>query len=225
MLPPWRPTPRSSTRLLGTAAPNFGNKPMAELAQANIEAVGMPKWTADDQAFAKLVQETQAAQDRAAAHQSHACCGAPTSRSGADRRRLRRYRRHQWTVPTITIRYPVQHSQYDRPQCDLGDGEATPIAHKGAVAGAKAVAMTVLDLMTTPEQLAKAKNISTPTSRNTITTSRCSPPPTCLRSISTTSPCSKCGRRCSRSTTTPLNTRHISTNWESRIPIMRRPRK
>ena len=34
---------------------------------------------------------------------------------------------------------------------------ATPIAHKGAVAGAKAVALTVLDLMTTPEELTKAK--------------------------------------------------------------------
>jgi aminobenzoyl-glutamate utilization protein B len=33
----------------------------------------------------------------------------------------------------------------------------TPIAHKGAVAGAKAVALTVLDLMTTPEELVKAK--------------------------------------------------------------------
>ena len=28
-----------------------------------------------------------------------------------------------WTVPTITIRYPVQHSQHDRPQCHLGHGD------------------------------------------------------------------------------------------------------
>jgi aminobenzoyl-glutamate utilization protein B len=34
---------------------------------------------------------------------------------------------------------------------------ATPIAHKGAVADAKALAMTVLDLMTTPELLTQAK--------------------------------------------------------------------
>ena len=34
---------------------------------------------------------------------------------------------------------------------------ATPIAHKGAVAGAKAAAMTVLDLVTTPKMLADAK--------------------------------------------------------------------
>lgn len=34
---------------------------------------------------------------------------------------------------------------------------ATPIAHKGAVAGAKVAAMTVLDMMTTPELVAGAK--------------------------------------------------------------------
>src|SRR6201996_9294818 len=44
-------------KILGFAAPNYGNKPMAELAQANIELVGMPKWTTDDQNFTKMVQE------------------------------------------------------------------------------------------------------------------------------------------------------------------------
>jgi aminobenzoyl-glutamate utilization protein B len=42
---------------------------------------------------------------------------------------------------------------------------ATPIAHKGVVAGAKVVAMTVLDMMTTPQLLADAqdffKNVQT----------------------------------------------------------------
>jgi aminobenzoyl-glutamate utilization protein B len=35
---------------------------------------------------------------------------------------------------------------------------ATPIAHKGVVVGAKAVALTVLDLMTTPKVLSDAKD-------------------------------------------------------------------
>lgn len=35
---------------------------------------------------------------------------------------------------------------------------ATQIAHKGVIAGAKAVAMTVLDMMTTPEFVANAKD-------------------------------------------------------------------
>ncbi len=43
--------------VLGTAAPINGNKVLAEAVYENIKAVGMPKWTADDQAFAKAVQE------------------------------------------------------------------------------------------------------------------------------------------------------------------------
>jgi aminobenzoyl-glutamate utilization protein B len=38
---------------------------------------------------------------------------------------------------------------------------ATPIAHKGVVVGAKAVAMTVLDLVTTPKLIADAKDYFT----------------------------------------------------------------
>ena len=35
---------------------------------------------------------------------------------------------------------------------------ATPIAHKGATAGAKVVAMTALDFLTKPDKLVEAKN-------------------------------------------------------------------
>src|SRR5581483_7685837 len=45
-----------SHKLIGTAAPRHFNKVIAETFQGNIERVGMPKWTADEQAFAKAVQ-------------------------------------------------------------------------------------------------------------------------------------------------------------------------
>jgi aminobenzoyl-glutamate utilization protein B len=145
-------------KLLGTAAPNYGNKPMAELAQANIEAVGMPKWTADDQAFAKLVQETQkrkveplrskvnplkpeSTEDR-----------VPTGGGSDDIGDI------MWTVPTITIRYPANIPNMIGHNVTSAMAMATPIAHKGTVAGAKAMAMTVLDLMVTPEEITKAKD-------------------------------------------------------------------
>jgi hypothetical protein len=44
-------------QVLGYAAPNYGNRPLAEAAHQNMVRVGMPKWTADDQAFARQVQE------------------------------------------------------------------------------------------------------------------------------------------------------------------------
>jgi aminobenzoyl-glutamate utilization protein B len=62
-----------------------------------------------------------------------------------------------WTVPTITIRFPSNIPNMIGHNVTSAMAMATPIAHKGAIAGAKAVAMTVLDLMTTPEELTKAK--------------------------------------------------------------------
>jgi aminobenzoyl-glutamate utilization protein B len=143
-------------KLLGTAAPNYGNKPMAELAMANIELVGMPKWTADDQAFTKLVQETQKRKVeplrstitpmRAPQEER-----VPTGGGSDDIGDI------MWTVPTITIRFPSNIPNMIGHNVTSAMAMATPIAHKGAVAGAKAVALTVLDLLTTPEELTKAK--------------------------------------------------------------------
>ena len=39
--------------------PNWDNKPLAELVQANIELVGMPNWSNEDHALAKRVQKAQ----------------------------------------------------------------------------------------------------------------------------------------------------------------------
>jgi aminobenzoyl-glutamate utilization protein B len=143
-------------KLLGTAAPNFGNKPMAELAMANIEAVGMPKWTADDQAFAKLVQETQQRKveplhDKVTPLRPEREERIPTGGGSDDIGDI------MWTVPTITIRFPSNIPNMIGHNVTSAMAMATPIAHKGAIAGAKAVALTVLDLMTSPEELTKAK--------------------------------------------------------------------
>ena len=143
-------------KLMGFAAPNFGNKPMAELAMANIQQVGMPKWTADDQAFAKLVQETQQRKveplrDKISPMRVPQEERMPTGGGSDDIGDV------MWTVPTITIRFPSNIPNMIGHNVTSAMAMATPIAHKGAVAGAKAVAMTVLDLMTTPEELTKAK--------------------------------------------------------------------
>src|SRR5438132_7619597 len=45
-----------SRKVIGTAAPRHFNKPIAETLQSNIEQVGLPKWTEDEQTFAKAVQ-------------------------------------------------------------------------------------------------------------------------------------------------------------------------
>ncbi|MCW6533940.1 amidohydrolase [Sphingomonas lycopersici] len=144
-------------RILGYAAPNFANKPLAEAAFLNIKAVGMPKWDADDQAFAKAVQETN--------HRKVAPLTDTVTPLSTPENRPRSMGGGSddigdimWTVPTITIRYPSNIPNMIGHNVLSAMAMATPIAHKGVVVGAKAVAMTVLDMMTTPKLLADAKD-------------------------------------------------------------------
>jgi aminobenzoyl-glutamate utilization protein B len=143
-----------SRRVLGYAAPQHGNKPMAEAAQKNIEAVGMPQWSQGDQTFARMAQEANNRPLQALASEVSKL-EAPSEFSmggGSDD-----IGDIMWKVPTITVRFPSNIPNMIGHHQTAAIAMATPIAHKGAVAGAKAVAMTVMDLMTTPELLQAAK--------------------------------------------------------------------
>lgn len=144
-------------RVLGYAAPNYGNKPLAEAAFVNIQAVGMPKWTSDDQAFAKAVQQVNGRTLKPLAT-TVTPLSTPANRERSLGGGSDDIGDIMWTVPTITIRFPSNIPSLIGHNKLSAIAMATPIAHKGAVAGAKAVAMTVLDMMTTPALLAKAKD-------------------------------------------------------------------
>ncbi len=55
-----------------------------------------------------------------------------------------------WNVPTVTLRYPSNIPGLPGHNWANAISMATPIAHKGIAAGAKVVAMTMIDLLTTP---------------------------------------------------------------------------
>ncbi|WP_374575794.1 amidohydrolase [Phenylobacterium sp.] len=141
-------------KVLGYAAPMHGNKPLAEDAYKNIQMVGMPKWSADDQAFAKAVQETNHFKLKPLAEEVSplGVPGGPTFGASDDIGDV------MWTVPTITITYPANIPNVIFHNVTSAMAMATPIAHKGVVAGAKAVALTVLDIATTPKLVADAKD-------------------------------------------------------------------
>jgi aminobenzoyl-glutamate utilization protein B len=145
-----------SRRVLGYAAPNFGNKPLAEAAQANIEMVGMPKWSSEDQAFTKAVQEALKFKVEPLKTKVEPLSTPenrkPSTGGGSDD-----IGDIMWTVPTITIRFPSNIPSMIGHNVTSAIAMATPVAHKGAVAGAKAVALTVLDVMTTPKLVSDAK--------------------------------------------------------------------
>ena len=62
-----------------------------------------------------------------------------------------------WTIPTVTLRFPSNIPGLQGHHWSNAIAMATPIAHKGATAGAKVVATTVIDFLTQPQLLSSAK--------------------------------------------------------------------
>jgi len=147
-----------SHHVVGTAAPRHFNRPIAEAAYANIQMVGLPKWTPDEQAFARAVQKNiNAPQDGLSVElkKLEAPLAEPRSGGSDDIGDV------SWIVPTITIRYPANIPNLPGHNWADAIAMATPIAHKGVVAGAKAVALTTLDLLTKPELRKAARDYFT----------------------------------------------------------------
>jgi aminobenzoyl-glutamate utilization protein B len=61
-----------------------------------------------------------------------------------------------WNVPTVTLRYPSNLPNLPGHHWANSITMATPIAHKGATAGAKVLAMTMVDLLTQPAIVGQA---------------------------------------------------------------------
>ena len=82
-----------------------------------------------------------------------------------------------WNVPTVTLRYPANIPGLPGHNWANAIAMATPIAHKGATAGAKVQAMTMLDLLLQPGARARRPGTtSAPCRRRIRSTSRCSAP-------------------------------------------------
>jgi aminobenzoyl-glutamate utilization protein B len=148
-----------SRRIVGSAAPQHFNRPMAEAAYANIKAVGLPTWTPGEQAFAKLVQKNVGAekQDGLAVKLDELKPPPEKPESGGSDD----IGDVSWTLPTITINYPSNIPELPGHNWANAIAMATPIAHKGIIAGAKVVAMTTLDLLTKPDLRRAAKDYYT----------------------------------------------------------------
>jgi aminobenzoyl-glutamate utilization protein B len=156
-----------TSRLLGSAWPGHFNRPIAEDMQENIKKVGMPQWSEEDQALAKafqtlmkvpprglLTQVTPLRAPRAAAAADPADPSGnapePTGGGSDDIGDI------SWNVPTIVLSYPSNIQGGPGHNWANAISMATPIAHKGVVAGAKVQAMTILDILLHPELVQKS---------------------------------------------------------------------
>jgi aminobenzoyl-glutamate utilization protein B len=145
-------------KVIGTAAPRHFNKTLAETLQTNIERVGLPKWTDDEQTFAKAVQRLVAGKEdglNTAARKLEPPPARPESGASDDIGDV------SWAVPTVTLRYPANIPNLPGHNWSNAIAMATPIAHKGIVAGSKVMAMTMIDLLLRPELIQAAKTYFT----------------------------------------------------------------
>ncbi len=140
----------SGVRVVGSAWPGHFNKVIAETMQANLERVGQPRWTPADQEFARAVQREVNGPEVGLSSEVE-----PLGPALRESQRTAGFADDvgdvSWNVPTAVLSFPSNIPGLPGHNWANAIAMATPIAHKGATAGAKAQAMTLLDFMVRPE--------------------------------------------------------------------------
>jgi aminobenzoyl-glutamate utilization protein B len=141
-----------TTKVLGSAWPGHFNKTVAETMHANIEAVGLPTWSDDDQKLAHALQHELKVPEVGLATKLQPMRGREIipdeEKRGGGSDDIGDV---SWNLPTVTLNYPANMQAGPGHNWANAISMATPIAHKGVTYGAKVQAMTVLDLVTRPE--------------------------------------------------------------------------
>ncbi|GAB4008083.1 M20 family metallopeptidase [Spirosoma migulaei] len=147
--------------ILGSAWPVHTNRPIAAAMYENIKKVGLPTWSEEDQLLAKATQRELQSPRTNGLDTKIDSVGLPVSSApvvmmggqamtplsgGSDD-----IADISWSVPTVVLGYPSNIPALPGHHWSDAISMATPIAHKGVVAGAKAEAMTLLDMLLKPE--------------------------------------------------------------------------
>jgi len=173
-----------TSRILGTAWPQHMNKPIAETTLANIQKVGLPKWSEDDQTLARALQAELNAPNKKGLDVELAKIEEPIKDDDKRGGGSDDIGDISWNLPTITLRFPSNIPGLPGHNWANAIAMATPIAHKGVVAGAKVQAMTILDIVTKPELVKSAwdyfTNVQTKDQKYIPFIARDTPPPTWL---------------------------------------------
>ncbi len=148
-------TELSKVRVLTAIHQRHPNKAAAELLQKNIELVGMPQWTEEEQQFARELQKALGRKETGMPDKvgelrepRETFVGGGSSDVGEV----------TLIAPTASVSFPgevpgaIGH-HWSTVACTYGSA-----AWKGLNAGAKAMAATAVDLMTRPEELKKLRD-------------------------------------------------------------------
>lgn len=140
-----------SVQVLSAIWPTRANRTLAEVTQKNIELVGMPKWTEQEQNLAKELQSKQGVKVAGLHTKVAPLREARQSASSNDAGEV------TWIVPTGRVTFPSNIPGIPNHHWAAGVAPATSLAHKGAVIGAKVLAASVIDFLTRPSLVDEAK--------------------------------------------------------------------
>src|SRR3954469_21116382 len=137
---------------VASAWPQLGNKAIGEAIQGNFEAVGLPKWSDDEIKFAKDFQTSLGLKPVGLNTQPVKFGAAQQTYASNDSGDV------TWNVPTGALDFAAGIPGVSPHNWQAAVGKTGTIAHKGEVAGAKILAATILDLMTSPDLLQRVKD-------------------------------------------------------------------
>ena len=141
-------------RIISAVHQSYSNKAAAEIFQKNIELVGLPPWTDEEQTFAKALQKELKTEEKGMPSQVEKLKGPGEVFVGGGSTDVGDV---TLIAPTATIVFPggvpgkIGH-HWSSVACFYGS-----TAWKGLNAGAKAIAASAIDLLTRPEELKKLR--------------------------------------------------------------------
>jgi len=132
--------------------PVRGNRTLAELVEREIETVGLPNWSEEEDALARAVQAKVNVPVEGLARRYAPMKGPAVQKAAAnDAGDI------SWKVPMVKLYFPATVPHISFHHWVAGVPLATSIAHKGAVAGAKVMAASIVECFSNPAVVGEAR--------------------------------------------------------------------
>jgi len=131
--------------------PQLGLKSIAEVIQPNIDAVGMPQWSEDEQEFARKFQAAMGARVVGLNTKQTPLGQRGQSASSNDNGDV------TWVVPSAGLSFPASVPGINYHNWQAAVTPTSSIAHKGMVSASKVLAGAILDFLTKPELVKQAR--------------------------------------------------------------------
>lgn len=129
------------------------NQTIAEVIQRSVDTIGMPEWTTEEQSFSRALQKGANVPEIGLMTQVTPLSGPAVQIAASND-----CGDVSWKVPMGRLWFPANVPHLPFHHWSAGAPLATSIAHKGGIAGSKALAMSVIEYFQTPALVEETKD-------------------------------------------------------------------